>query len=231
MTSSRLLARDEPNMAPEPPPVADKSTFAAFRYSDYDTPFWARSSTRAARWHEPADGPTQYLSLDPDAAWAEKARAEDTRTDADLALLRTKIWVALVEQRNVVDYGDFGRAEAAGFSPEALVDDDHSRCRAEGKRLREAGYGGVLAPSAALSGSTNLTLFGPRVRSTWGASVLLRSSVPACVVAVGAPDTGLATRVRFFGGAHSGLSTYGAQARTGGQPGAEDETSNAEKLF
>lgn len=191
--------------APEP---ADLHGVVAFRYSDYDTPFWARANTAAGRWHEAGEVPTQYLALHPDGAWAELARAEDLRADADLAFVRMPIWIAKIEQHGLADYRDFEQAEASGFPPDALIDDDHGRCRAEGKRLRELGYRGVLAPSAALAGCVNLTLFGSRILSSWSRERKLASSVPAAVVGVGAPAPGLASRVRFVGTRHAAFEEH-----------------------
>jgi hypothetical protein len=65
-----------------------------FRYSNYDTPFWVRPNTGPGRWAVPEDGPTQYLSLHPDGAWADLARRENLRTESELATVRTKIWIA-----------------------------------------------------------------------------------------------------------------------------------------
>jgi hypothetical protein len=113
-----------------------------------------------------------------------------------------------LSEQGLADYSDFERAETAGFPPDALIDDDYSRCQAEGARLRELGYRGVVAPSAALPGCLNLTLFGPRIISGWSRERKLASSIPAAVVAVGAPPAGLAARTRFFGHLHVGHDEY-----------------------
>jgi hypothetical protein len=88
------------------------------------------------------------------------------------------------------------------------VDDDYTRCQAEGARLRELGYAGVVAPSAALPGFTNVTVFGRRMLSTWGTPSRLASSIPACIAAVGRPAPGLASRVRHIGMSHSAYEAY-----------------------
>jgi RES domain-containing protein len=194
----------------------------AFRYNNYDTPFWVNENTQPGRWHARGDGPTQYLSLSPEGAWAELARAQDLYSDEDLALSRMPIWAALVSQRQIVDYSTFEGAEAAGFSPDSLVDDDYSRCQEEARRLRTEAYAGVVAPSAALPGVLNLTLFGPRLRSSWGLPPDLRASIPACVVAIGSPAPGLAPRVRHVGESHVGYTDYEAGRLSDDQrPGLE----------
>lgn len=180
----------------------------AYRYSNYDTPFWARGNTQPGRWHVPGDGPTQYLSFSTDGAWAELIRAEDLRTEEEVALVSMPLWQARVEQAAVVDYADFARADAAGFPAEALIDDDYERCQREGRRLRGLGYRGVVAPSAALPGTLNLTLFGGRIAIDWESTPRVASSLPATVLTKGAPPPGLVTRVRHRGARHAGFESY-----------------------
>lgn len=186
----------------------------AFRYSNYDTPFWVRPNTQPGRWHAVGDGPTQYLSATADGAWAELIRSEELRSESDVAMVRMPLWQARVDQTYVVDYSTFELAERSGFAAEALVDDDQERCRAEGKRLRELGYAGVLAPSAALSGTANLTLFGPRVSISWDSQPTLASAIPAAVVTRGAPPQGLVTRVRFRGQVHTSLQEFAGRSKS-----------------
>ena len=180
----------------------------AFRYSNYDTPFWVRPNTQPGRWHSVGDGPTQYLSMTTDGAWADLIRNENLRSEAEVALVRMPLWQARIDQSYVVDYSSFELAERSGFGADALVDDDQRRCRDEGLRLRKLGFAGVLAPSAALPGATSLTLFGPRVSIAWGSTPSLSSAIPASVLTEGAPPQGLASRVRFRGHAHSGLREH-----------------------
>lgn len=182
-----------------------------FRYANYDTPFWSRNNTSAGRWHVPGDGATQYLSLHPDAAWADLIRAENLRGEDEAELVRMRIWTVHLTQSNIVDYSTFTKAEAAGFPPDALVDDDHRRCQEHGLLLRKQGRAGVLAPSAALPGGLCVTLFGRKMKSTWGSETRLVSSIPACVVAVGGPPAGLIERVRYRGDPHVGYLAYVGQ--------------------
>lgn len=213
-------------MAREPAPGSTQFDEVAFRYSNYDTPFWVRPNSEPGRWHRIGDGATQYLSTTVDGAWAELIRAEELRTEQETALVRMPMWVAEVHVQRIADYGTFERAEAAGFPAGALIDDDYSRCQEEGKRLREAGFQGVVAPSAALPNSLNLTLFGPRIASTWQSRPLLASSIPAMKIAVGSPPEGVVERVRHRGERHESYEEFHATERARRQPDGTDQTSS-----
>jgi hypothetical protein len=182
----------------------------AHRYSSYDTPFWVRENTQVGRWHARGDGPTQYLSLSTDGAWAELIRNEELRAEDEVAMVSVSMWAVLIDQGMIVDYSSFALAERSGFDPAALVEEDHERCQREGARLRALNYAGVLAPSAALPGARNLTLFGPRMASTWDRPPLLASSIPATIITKGAPPPGLLAGVRHLGTAHADLVAYTA---------------------
>jgi RES domain-containing protein len=197
----------------------------AHRYSSYDTPFWARENTQPGRWHVNGDGPTQYLSLSTDGAWAELIRNEQLTSEAEVAMVSVQMWAVSVNQGMVVDYSTFEWADEAGFDADALVDEDHGPCQREGARLRELGYSGVQAPSAALPSEINLTLFGARTASTWNRPPLLASSLPATVITKGAPPPGLLAHVRQIGVPHAGLVTYKStrKASAGGAARADDD--------
>lgn len=179
----------------------------AWRYSDYDTPFWARANTRSGRWNVAHAVAVQYLTLEPNAAWAELIRAERLTTEEEVETVRMPIWVARVNE-TLVDYSTFAKAEDAGFAPDALIDDDWTRCQAEGERLRHLGYRGVLTPSAALPGATNVTIFGARILWDWNRAPALASALAATVAAVGSPPQRLVSHVRRIGDAHSGYDEY-----------------------
>lgn len=199
--------------APRPRAVAVDEV--AYRWSDYDTPLWARPNSSAQRWNRTREGSTQYLSLTPEGAWAELIRTEDLTSLAAVRLVSMPLWALHVRETRVADYATFEKAEAAGFPPEALVEEDHERCRAEGTRLRERGFRGVLAPSAALPGAVNLTLFGARLAVAWDSREDLRLAafVPARQLAVGHPPDDLLARVRQRGALHTGLAGYRSRRR------------------
>jgi hypothetical protein len=198
----------------------------AYRYSSYDTPFWARANTQPGRWHARGDEPTQYLSLSTDGAWAELIRNEELRTEEEVAMVSVPMWAVAVNEGMVVDYSTFELAEAAGFDPAALVDENYGLCQSEGARLRAQGYSGVLAPSAALPDGINLTLFGPRMASAWDRPPLLASSLPATIIAKGAPPPGLLARVRRIGSPHAGLRAHESAGRASSGTGDAAEESD-----
>jgi hypothetical protein len=189
-------------------PLVQTVEATAYRYSSYDTPFWARENSQPGRWHVHGDGATQYLSLSTDAAWAELIRKEELRTEDEVGFVSVAMWAVAVSQAMVADYSTFEHAEAAGFDPAALVDEDYGRCQAEAARLRALGYSGILAPSAALPDGVNLTLFGPRMASTWNRAPVLASSLPAVIITKGAPPPGLLARVRQIGSPHAAVVAY-----------------------
>ena len=78
-------------MAPEPENFPLERQIA-HRYSSYDTPFWVRENSLPGRWHRRGDGPTQYLSLSTDGAWAELIRNEELRTEDEGAMVSVSMW-------------------------------------------------------------------------------------------------------------------------------------------
>jgi RES domain-containing protein len=191
-----------------PNPARIPFSDVAFRYSDYDTPLWARANTEGGRWHFARTEPTQYFGLSTDACWADLLRHEDLRSEAEAGLVQIPLWIVRLNEEMIADYETFEKAEAAGFPPDALIDEDWERCQLEGERLREEGYRGVLAPAAALPGETALTLFGGRRAIDWSETPVLASAMPARVMTVGAPPPGLVGRVRFHGQAHADYEAY-----------------------
>ncbi len=207
-------------MARDPSPEAVEIAATYFRYSSYDVPLWVRANTTDERWHSAGDGPTQYLSATADGAWAELIRNENLRSEADLSLVSMPLWQVQIEQARIADYRDFEAAEQAGFDPESLIHDDQTACRVEGRRLKTAGFAGVLYPSAALPGELNLALFGPRILLPLGAPRRLASGIPGAQLTIGAPPKHLLPRVRHAGARHAGFSEYQRlkRRRTGKRP-------------
>lgn len=197
------MARDDRDDLPTMP----LHEVIAWRYSNYDTPFWARANTRAGRWNTSREASVPYLAMEPNGAWAELIRAEDLRSEDDVETVRMPLWVAAVDEV-LVDYSTFEKADAAGFESAALIDDNWAACQDEGRRLRELGYGGVVTPSAALPGATSVVIFGARILWEWRRPLVLSATIPATVAAIGSPPKGLVERVRYFGEEHAGFAEY-----------------------
>jgi RES domain-containing protein len=186
-------------MPPRPQPRFIRLTCVAYRATSYDVALWVNPNRRNGRWNFAGGEPTQYMALDAEAPFAEVLRHEDLRSEEAASHYSATVWQLQIESDLIVDYRTFELADAAGFDAEALIDDDHERCQAEAQWLMSEGARGVLSPSAALPGSTNLTLFGPRVSVPWGTTVELASSIPAQKLTTGHPPSGLTARVRYFG--------------------------------
>jgi hypothetical protein len=123
-------------------------------------------------------------------------------------MVRMPLWVLKLSEERIADYSSFDKAEGADFPPDAQIDDDWARCQAEGERLRDLGYRGVIAPSAALPGDLTLTLFGGRRAVDWNSDPVVASAIPTKPLSVGAPPPGLVARVRFCGDEHSQYVAY-----------------------
>jgi hypothetical protein len=200
-------------MAHEDGPVEHLFDRLAFRWANYDTPFWARPNSLAGRWNSVGTGPTQYWCLDPHGPWAELIRHEELHTDADLAMVRQSVWIARWSTGPLADMSTFEKGEEWGVTPEILVEDDHQRCRRLANALRARGLAGVMCPSAALPYTTSLVVFGPRILAAWGSHPRLASGVPALQWGIGSPPSGLHERVRHYGDRHSELDEYRRLAR------------------
>src|ERR1700733_13939954 len=102
-----LPDRAGPSMGLETIAVAE----TVYRYSSYDTPFWARPNSQPGRWHSAGDGPTQYLAMSANAAWAELIRNEELTTEEEVVLVSIKMWAVQIERAMVVDYSTFEKAD------------------------------------------------------------------------------------------------------------------------
>ncbi len=195
------------------PPVVRRWEGLVFRATSYDVPLWVNPNRRSGRWNIAGQGCTQYFCLDAEAPYAELLRGEDVRTEQDAQMYFSVLWQIRVDDGAIVDYSTFEKAEAAGFPPDALVEDDHERCQAEAGWLQGHGVRGVLSPCAALPGSTNLTLFGPRKECDWDTRVKLASTLPTQRITRGHPPPGLVSRIRFYGQAHADLKEFQSAQR------------------
>lgn len=115
----------------------------------------------SGRWHRQGEGYAQYMSLDPTGAWAEFIRREEIRDEERRHAASRNLWRVTVEETDIADLSTFERFEECDLDPQLAVGDWNASQRLA-DALLEAGYRGLLTPSAALPGAVNLTVFGER---------------------------------------------------------------------
>src|SRR4051794_1200708 len=170
-------------------------------------------SQNSGRWHRLGEGYAQYMALEPLGAWAELVRYENIRGNARAEQYRRRLWLVFVRETDIADLSSFDHYEACGFDPRIAVG-PHADCQDIADELRAAGYRGVLSPSAALPGATNLTLFGARFEK-----VLLGGldrwpnthpglKAPCSLVVEGNPPEQLVTETVFDDSPHDGYRDW-----------------------
>lgn len=174
-------------------------------------------SQSSGRWHRVGEDYAQYLSLEPLGAWAELVRFEGIRGASRAEQYRRRLWLVLVREHDVADLSSFERLAACGLDPRLAVG-EHEPAQALARELRDAGYRGLLAPSAALVGATNLTLFGPRFEKVllgglerWPNPAPGRW-LPCSLVAEGSPPAELLVETTFPDMEHEGYLRWFADA-------------------
>jgi RES domain-containing protein len=180
----------------------------AYRLATYGNPLRTEPARLAARFHSGAElSPTQYLCLHPLGPFAELLRNADLRTPEQVAHVRERTWALRLDVAALPEVG-FANARDYGLRPGDLVGDDWRRCQRLGGELRER-VPGLVVPSAALPGTRNVVLFGPRVGSPYLLEPLGAVDVPASITAqAGRPVASLLDRVRFRGDRHAELEAW-----------------------
>lgn len=124
--------------------------------------------------------------------------------------LRARIWVLRVREPRIEEIS-FESASRFGIEPEHLVADDYGACQDFADRCRhdERLPEVIRVPSAALPGTNNLVIFGPRVLAPYDSIPIDQIDVPGSVVAEGAhPLHSLIGRVRHVGEPHPVLEAW-----------------------
>lgn len=201
-------------------------TWTTFRQTDpaYPALYIAAGAMKptqsSGRWHVLGEGYAQYLALDALGAWAEYARVQTIRDRRQARETRRDLWLVHVHEHDIADLSGFSKYEECGLPPEAAIDDDHARSQDIARWLSSEGYRGVLSPSAALTGSLNLTLFGPRYEhEVDGEIAAWRNPRPDAFLAVqriavsSALPENLITAARFIGAPHGGFEQWCARDR------------------
>lgn len=183
----------------------------AYRVSSHrSSPFWVEPNPVAHRFNHAGAGPTQYWSFHPLTPWAEYLRGEDRRREEQVRQIRLRLWAMRIDL-NEAFHLDFAAAPRLGLQPDDLVLDDHGACRNLADRLRhDADLPKALrVPSAALPGTDNLVILGPRARSPYDAEPIAWPDAPTSVAADRArPPHALVPLVRYVGQPHQGLAVW-----------------------
>jgi hypothetical protein len=170
-------------------------------------------SQSSARWHRQGEGYAQYFSLEPLGAWAELVRYEEIHDSTRAEAYRRRLWLCFVAEHELADLSTFDALRDCGLDPRIAVG-DHADSQALADELRGAGYRGVLSPSAALVGATNLTLFGERFEKVMLGGLDRWENpqpsvyVPCSIVAEGGPPVGLHEVTVFHGDRHGGYRDW-----------------------
>ena len=179
-----------------------------YRFAAYATPLRTVPAWQPARFSRgDEDEPTQYLALHPLGPLAELIRNAELRAPEQVRAISTRTWAVEVPVDDLPEI-TFATAEQFGITAGQLVGDDYGPCQELAVRLR-AQVAGLIVPSAALPGTRNVVLFGPRVAAPYLTRPISSLDIPASITADGArPPATLRTLVRFAGDPHAALDAW-----------------------
>ncbi len=134
-----------------------------YRQTDVDAPFfWESDRQPAQRWHDTGEGPVQYASSTPDAAWSEFLRHAGIDDPADLDGVNRVMWAIEIPGSGSAatskDAAAQGKAATPGSAATPALStavmtggiEHYRECRAEARRLRANGVTQLVAPAAAV---------------------------------------------------------------------------------
>jgi hypothetical protein len=154
------------------------------------------------------------LCLHPLGPWAEYLRREDLRTEAQIEVVRQRMWVVRLQLMPPGDVFEltYDTAPNIGLTPDDLVSEDWSRCQDVAEHLRlNPDFPKIWSvPSAALPGTQNVVIFGPRVAIPYQSQVIDPGlDMPSSVVAEKTPPPEiLLTLTRFRESPHAELDKW-----------------------
>lgn len=180
----------------------------AYRHAAYDTPWWAFPSSRSGRFHRGRRDIAQYWCLHPLGPAAEVLRSNvGPNGDPDDVVLN--LWSAIIDFDPAPVVVDFATAPSYGLSAVDLVADDHTKTQELADALRARGHTSLVVPSAALPGTYNLVLFGPRVLHPYLWRPISSQEVPTGHLSDSArPAAEVAGLTRWIGTPHAGLTEW-----------------------
>lgn len=179
-----------------------------YRFAAYSTPLRTVPASQPGRFNRGnEDQPTQYVSLHPLGPLAELMRNADLRSASQIQAVRMRTWALDVPLDDLPDIS-FDTADLYGIAPDDLVGDDRAPCQAYAQKLRTESPG-ALVPSAALPGTRNAVLFGPRVAAPYMTTPVSTLDIAASITADGGhPLVSLLEGVRFVGEPHRALEAW-----------------------
>jgi hypothetical protein len=157
-----------------------------YRAAAYHTPLWVEPNVIEGRFHRRNQGPVQYFCLHPLGPLAEAVRRLPNGLDP--AEIRRPVWALRLPDGPVETVG-FQEAQELGMDPYALVcpPGGYAECQQLGDTFLEQEDPPMLrVPSAALPGTWNLIVFGPRVLAPYTPEPLDPLDVPGAPAAVDA---------------------------------------------
>ncbi len=110
------------------------------------------------RYHSRGGPGAWYASDREQAAWAELFR-HFTDEGVDPFEVRRRVGAVDVAGLEVLDLTDEAVRSWLGLTMDDLIGDDYSRAQEVAEAARGAGFGGILAPSAAIEGQKTLVVF------------------------------------------------------------------------
>lgn len=179
----------------------------AFRLANWDTPLWVSPNRRDSRFVVAGGEIVQYWCLHPLSCWAEHLRFHGIRDPLEAKELTSRPWVASLSLPDDTAHLTFDNAASEGIDPDALVDEDWTRCQRWAAARRPAA---IVVPSAALPGTTNVVIFGKRVRAPYGVAPFDPAvDVPSDPVAdISTVVPTLLPHVRWRGEPHGGYEAW-----------------------
>jgi len=177
-------------------------------FASYATPLRTVPAGRPARFNRGDEvEPTQYLALHPLGPLAELMRNADLRAPQQVRAIQTRTWALEVPLDELVEIS-FDTAGDFGIGAEDLVADDRSVCQQLAAQLRGQ-VQGIIVPSAALPGTRNVILFGPRIPAPYLTTAVSAIDIPASITGQDArPLISLLDVVRFVGDVHRALDAW-----------------------
>ncbi len=182
-----------------------------FRHAAYDTPLWRNPNRNPGRYNGPGGAPTQYLCGHPAGPWAELLRGHNASDPVLVGGLRLRLWAVRVP--GPIFEISFGNAQDFSVAPYDLVADDWGPCQELAARVaaNSALPDTFAVPSAALPGTVNIVIVGPRVAVPFDAEVIDDIDVPVAHTAEDARAlASLVPLVRYRGMRHLAYDAWAA---------------------